>query len=197
MNLEITKINELVHPEKNVRDHSDKQLVELYRSYKMFGQIRPVVIDENNVILAGNGLIMALKHYGVEEVKVLRYTDLSEDMKIKLMIADNRVFTIGTDNVLSTMDLLKDLGDFDVPGYDSDFLETLLAADFDSVIESEAVEDYGIIEDEDVKEQFTVSKERLEDKINKEKETPTVTKISTRTVTITCPECGEIIEIRV
>lgn len=47
------KLADLVKPEKNVRIHTEQQLREFQRSVKMFGQIRPIVVDENNVILAG------------------------------------------------------------------------------------------------------------------------------------------------
>ena len=51
------KLVDLVKPEKNVRIHTEQQLKEFQRSVKMFGQIRPIVVDENNVILAGNCLL--------------------------------------------------------------------------------------------------------------------------------------------
>lgn len=64
--MEITTVSleELVKPEKNVRIHTKRQLKEFERSIKMFGQIRPVVIDENNVILAGSGLYDTLVMMG-------------------------------------------------------------------------------------------------------------------------------------
>lgn len=43
------KLVDLVKPEKNVRIHTEQQLKEFQRSVKMFGQIRPIVVDENNV----------------------------------------------------------------------------------------------------------------------------------------------------
>lgn len=54
------KLSELRKTEKNIRRHSPKQISEYVRSVKMFGQIRPLVIDEDGVILAGNGLYDAL-----------------------------------------------------------------------------------------------------------------------------------------
>ena len=50
MKVTVKKISELKRPERNVRMHTDKQLVEFRRSVEMFGQIRPIVIDENNVL---------------------------------------------------------------------------------------------------------------------------------------------------
>ena len=40
------KLVDLVKPEKNVRIHTEQQLKEFQRSVKMFGQIRPIVVDE-------------------------------------------------------------------------------------------------------------------------------------------------------
>lgn len=46
---------------KNVRKHTDKQIKEYVRSLEMFGQIKPIVIDEHGEIIAGNGLFLALR----------------------------------------------------------------------------------------------------------------------------------------
>ena len=42
------KLSELVRPKKNVRIHAEQQLKEFERSIEMFGQIRPIVVDENS-----------------------------------------------------------------------------------------------------------------------------------------------------
>lgn len=61
------KLADLKQPEKNVRIHTEKQLQEFQRSVEMFGQIRPIVVDENNVIMAGNGLYDTLLRMGKEK----------------------------------------------------------------------------------------------------------------------------------
>ena len=43
------KLADLVKPEKNVRIHTEKQIKEFRRSVEMFGQIRPIVVDERNM----------------------------------------------------------------------------------------------------------------------------------------------------
>lgn len=40
------KLKDLVRPERNIRIHTEKQLEEFERSVRMFGQIRPIVVDE-------------------------------------------------------------------------------------------------------------------------------------------------------
>lgn len=69
------KLVDLVKPEKNVRIHTEQQLKEFQRSVKMFGQIRPIVVDENNVILAGNGLYETLIAMGKETADDCRQQD--------------------------------------------------------------------------------------------------------------------------
>ena len=49
-------MSELTLSEKNVRMHTQTQLKEFVRSIEMFGQYRPIVVDETGTILAGNGL---------------------------------------------------------------------------------------------------------------------------------------------
>lgn len=130
MNVIKMKISELVHPEKNVRNHSQKQIKELKRSLETFKQYRPAIVDENNVILVGNGMVMAMREMGKEEVYVEKRTDLTEAMKKKLMIADNQTASLGTDNFEVIEEFIKSLdGDLDVPGYDEEMIKTLVMDD--------------------------------------------------------------------
>ena len=125
MQIEVVKVADLITPEENIRKHPDKQLEALAKSFETFGQFRPVVIDENNYIWAGNGLVEALRRTGVEYVDAYRYTGLTEAQKRKLMLADNKTFSLGFDNLQAIDDVMKSLDDFDIPGYDSSVLEQL------------------------------------------------------------------------
>ena len=77
--MEVTKMKlaDLIKPEKNLRIHTEQQLKEFQRSVKMFGQIRPIVVDESNIILAGNGLYDTLLAMGKETADVYRYDNLT------------------------------------------------------------------------------------------------------------------------
>ena len=78
-------LSDLKKPERNVRMHTEKQLKEFVRSIEMFGQIRPIVVDEDGTILAGNGLYEALKRMGQEKADVLKVTGMSGNQKKKLI----------------------------------------------------------------------------------------------------------------
>lgn len=139
-------LSELRRPEKNVRMHTDKQLAEFRRSVEMFGQIRPIVIDENNTMLAGNGLYETLLSMGRTEADCYVVEGLTENEKKKLMLADNRIFDLGVDDMKAFDDLIAELGDdLDVPGFDDDLLRSLVA-DPDEI--DDMMSSYGLISEE-------------------------------------------------
>ncbi len=142
------KLADLKLMEKNVRRHSQKQITEYARSLRMFGQVRPMVVDESGVILIGNGLYEALLSMGEEKADCYVMTGLSEKDKKKLMLADNRVYELGMTDTDVFDEIIRSLdGDVDVPGWDADLLETLNA----SIREvNEMVDNYGNYQQEDI-----------------------------------------------
>lgn len=191
------KIADLTFPEKNVRIHTDNQIKEFVRSIKMFGQIRPVVIDDKNVILAGNGLVMAMKEAGEKEIDVIIMSDLSENQKKKLMIADNKIFNLGIENLDTLNEFLEEMcDDLDIPGFDEDILKTMVA-DADEV--TAKIASYGILDDKEIQE-LRDNRERKEVKMEKsdddieEIEDPEAESNEEDPVNdkfIICPKCGE------
>ena len=199
------KLVDLVKPEKNVRIHTEQQLKEFQRSVKMFGQIRPIVVDENNVILAGNGLYGTLIAMGKETADVYKYDNLTENQKKKLMIADNKIFSLGIENLDTLNSFLEDLqGDLDIPGFDEDILKQMVSEAEDV---TEKLSEYGTLDDEEI-QSIKESGERKEQQIQKaeaEQATPAPQPIAqpqqempedsedTTEVKkfVICPKCGE------
>lgn len=146
MNVVKLPLGELRKPERNVRLHSNKQISEFKRSVEMFGQIRPIVVDESHTILAGNGLFDALKALGRTDADCYVVTGLTEAEKKKLMLADNRIFNLGIDDVQAFDDIIAELeGDVDIPGYDPELLRTITA---DVDIADDIICGYGTVGDE-------------------------------------------------
>lgn len=144
MEIVIRNLSELRTPEYNVRRHTDKQLKEFVRSIEKFGQIRPIVIDEEGMILCGNGLRDALVSMGRETGECLLKSGLSEAEKKKLMLADNRIFDLGVDDIAAFDAIIAELdGDFDIPGYDDSFLESLIA---DAEETTAVLSEYGTVD---------------------------------------------------
>ena len=142
------RLDDLKHPEKNVRIHSEQQIRELKRSLEKFGQTRALVVDENNVILIGNGLYEAMVSLGYQEASVYVKTELSENDKRKLMIADNKTYALGIDNLDTLNEFLEELqGDLDIPGYDEEILQQMVA-DADEV--TEKISEYGTLDESEI-----------------------------------------------
>lgn len=141
---------ELHPPERNVRMHTDKQLKEFRRSVEMFGQIRPIVIDEGGTILAGNGLFETLRSMGRTEADCYIVSGLTEAQKKKLMLADNRVFDLGVDDLAALDALVLELkDDLDIPGFDEDLLQAMVMEANEATA---ALSEYGTITPEQVGE---------------------------------------------
>lgn len=139
------KIADLHEAPKNVRKHTDKQIKEYIRSLEMFGQIKPIVIDEQGEIIAGNGLFLALRAMGRETCECYIVSGLTSAQKKKLMLADTRVYELGITDVSVFEEIILDLdGDIDVPGWDEDLL-LMMNATADDV--DDAILDYGDFEE--------------------------------------------------
>ncbi len=141
-------IDLLKTPELNTRIHPEKQINEIRRSLKKWGQYKNVVIDDQYFVLAGNGLVDAMRLEGMKKVWVVLLHDLSENDKKKLMMADNKTAGLGVDNLNNIEQIIHDLaGDFDIPGFDDEVLNSIGAASEEI---SAALEDYGKATDDNI-----------------------------------------------
>lgn len=129
--IEARKLSELHPHPNNVRVHSQDQLDRLARSIKEFGLTKPVVIDENNIILAGHGTVAAAIQAGLDEIQVAVATGWSEEKKRAYIIADNK---IGLDSSWDEAALVAELRkiekeiDLEITGFDDDDLKDLEAS---------------------------------------------------------------------
>lgn len=83
-----------------------------------------------------------------EEAKVCKLDGLTENQKKKLMIADNRIYSLGVDNLEAMNDILSELaGDFDVPGFDEEMLKQMMA-DEDEI--TEVLSEYGKLDEDEI-----------------------------------------------
>ena len=199
------KLADLKPMEKNIRRHSPKQITEYIRSIRMFGQVKPLVVDETGTILIGNGLYEALKSMGEEKADCYVMEGLSASGKKKLMLADNRVYELGMTDTGVFDEIIRSLdGDLDVPGWDADLLETLNA----SVREvNDMVGSYGTYQAEDM---GRFQREGRNDELQQPAAATSPSPLSdtlpqtnaqqsaSQTVSaryVICPKCGERIEI--
>jgi DNA methylase/ParB-like nuclease domain len=92
MKIEKVKLSEIKPNPKNPRLIKDEKFKKLVKSIKDFPQmleLRPIVVDENNIILGGNMRFKALKEAGHTEVSIVRANDLTNEQKDEFIVKDN------------------------------------------------------------------------------------------------------------
>lgn len=118
MNLIEMKLADLKPYKNNPRKNDGKAVEAVKESIKQCEYITPIIIDENDVILAGHTLFKALKELGVDSCQVVKVLGLNEAQKRKYRILDNKT------NEVSTWDyqkLLDELVGLDFNGYQFGF----------------------------------------------------------------------------
>ena len=115
---------------KNSRTHSEAQVAQIAGSIKEFGFNNPVLIDEENGIIAGHGRVMAAQKLGLQAVPCIRLAHLSDTQRKAYVIADNRLaLNAGWDDQMLTVELQElDSESFDLSllGFEADELNALL-----------------------------------------------------------------------
>ena len=90
MEIKNIKIDELIPYEKNPRKNDDT-VQYVAESIKQFGFKVPIIIDKNNVIVAGHTRLKAAKELGLEEVPCIIADDLTEEQVKAFRLVDNKV----------------------------------------------------------------------------------------------------------
>ena len=130
ISVEYVAVNALKAYNNNARTHTKEQIRQIVESIREFGFTNPVLIDENNELIAGHGRTEAAKIVGLREVPAIRLVGLSEAQCKALRLADNQLaLTSGWDEEMLRVELadLKD-ADFnlEVIGFDAEALARLL-----------------------------------------------------------------------
>lgn len=88
--VETCPVESLIPYELNNKAHGSAEIDRLANSINEFGYTYPILVDENNVILAGHKRLLASQKLGLSSVPVLRKTGLTETQKKAYRIIDNK-----------------------------------------------------------------------------------------------------------
>lgn len=116
---------------RNARRHSDRQVQQIAASMSEFGCLAPIVIDEEDVVLAGHGRLRAALLLKMETVPIIQVKHLTPERKRAFMLADNRLAELADwDEDLLTIELKELSGlefdfDFEVTGFETADLDRL------------------------------------------------------------------------
>lgn len=141
-------LGDLIPWARNARTHSKKQIGQIADSIRTFGFTNPVLIDEDNHILAGHGRVKAANTLGMDKVPCLRLDQMTEAEKRAYVLADNKLaLNAGWDDHLLALEL-GELLDVDL-----DFgieITGFSIPEIDALIENQAPEDTGDPRDDQV-----------------------------------------------
>lgn len=84
-------VNSLIPYDRNPNMHPASQIEELAQSIRQWGWTIPILIDENDMVLAGHGRLFAAKKLDMETVPCIVAEGWSDDQKKSYVIADNKL----------------------------------------------------------------------------------------------------------
>ena len=129
MEIVYKKVNELVPYENNPRIN-DEAVEYVKNSIKEFGFKVPIVIDKNNIIVAGHTRLKASLELGLEEVPCIIANDLTEEQIKAFRLAENKVseksqwdFSKLNEELDSILNIDMSIFDFEIveDNFDTDF----------------------------------------------------------------------------
>lgn len=138
----LRSVDDLIPYVNNSRTHSDEQITQVASSIKEFGFTNPILIDEDNGIIAGHGRLLASKKLNLDEVPCIVLNGLSEAQRKAYVIADNQLALNASwdlDILRFEVEQLQEQDyDLDLLGFDDDFLNINSdPVDFDPATEEE------------------------------------------------------------
>lgn len=131
----LADVSELIPYVRNARTHSEAQVSQIAASIREFGFLSPILVAEDNTILAGHGRLAAALKLGLKKVPCVKENHLTETQKRAYIIADNKLsLNAGWDSELLAVELSELEGaDFnlDLLGFDEAELSSIFDADKD------------------------------------------------------------------
>lgn len=104
-----------------IKDDKFKKLVKSIQDFPEMLELRPIVIDENNIVLGGNMRLKACIEAGLKDVPVKQAKELSEEQKKEFIVKDNVGYgEWDWDDLANNWDeqLLTEWG-LDIPNFDT------------------------------------------------------------------------------
>lgn len=125
----LADINDLIPYIRNARTHSESQIAQIAASIKEFGFLSPILISEDNTILAGHGRLAAARKLGLTKVPCVKESHLTETQRRAYIIADNKLsLNAGWDDEILAIELSELQGadfDLDLLGFDESELASI------------------------------------------------------------------------
>ena len=130
MQIEIWPVNRLIPYARNARTHSDEQVAQVAASMRQFGWTNPILVANDNTIIAGHARVLAARKLGLVHVPVIMLGHLKDADRRAYILADNKLAeNAGWDQEMLRVELtaLREDGfDLDLIGFSKEELDAAL-----------------------------------------------------------------------
>jgi len=123
-----------IKPYKNNPRKNEEAIPYVMESIKQFGFKNPVILDKDNIIIAGHTRIESAKRLGITEIPCIYADDLTKEQIKAFRLADNKVAEIAEWDIDLLNDELDNILDIDMSDFGFDL-------DFENEEEKEIIED--------------------------------------------------------
>jgi len=134
LEIEYVDTDDLIPYTNNSRTHSESQIKQIVASIREFGFTNPVLIDEDQNIIAGHGRLIAAKQLDLKKVPTITLEGLTEAQRAAYVIADNKLALNADwdiDLLQKEIEFLKEIDfDTDLTGFSLSELQELTDFDF-------------------------------------------------------------------
>lgn len=136
MNIIDININDIKEYENNPR-HNENAVKPVANSIKEFGFKVPIILDKDNVIVAGHTRLKAAKQLGLEKVPCLIADDLTEEQVNAFRLADNKVGEIAEWDFTKLEEELMNINNIDMSAFNFDI-------SVDDIVDNETINQFDV-----------------------------------------------------
>jgi len=133
----------------NVRSHSERNINVIKKSLETYGQRKPIVVNQDGIIEAGNGMYQAAKELGWTEVAAVMVKDDGDHAK-GFALMDNQSATLAEWSFPGLKDSLEELDtgafDMEATGFNESEREKLLGMAYDPYSVDDLLEEIDFFE---------------------------------------------------
>ena len=121
MKTKTININDLKPYENNAKLHTGSQIEQIKQSINDYGYVFPIVIDNENNIIAGHGRYEALKELDYQDVSVVVVDNLTDEQVKQLRLLDNKIADNAGYDIKMINEELATFDNFDFSFYNFEF----------------------------------------------------------------------------
>ena len=123
--ISISKVKANPNNPRIIKDDKFEKLVKSIKEFPKMLELRPIVVNEDMIVLGGNMRLKACKEAGLKEIPIIKASNLTEEQQKEFIIKDNVGFGEWDWNDLANnweAEQLEEWG-LDIPGFEAEVLE--------------------------------------------------------------------------